>query len=99
MGLGETFELEKVFGTPNAGPVPDGCKRCGKPKQSWQEYCGAACSAQRNRPLIPPAEESIARENRAVEQAQRDAHVARTWKGYLIELDAALDYWIERAHA
>ncbi len=24
-----------------------GCKRCGAPKQPWQEYCGAACSAQR----------------------------------------------------
>ena len=22
------------------------CRRCGKPKERWQVYCGAACSAQ-----------------------------------------------------
>lgn len=25
------------------------CRRCGKPKESWQIYCGAACSQEAER--------------------------------------------------
>lgn len=32
-------------------PYRNVCRRCGKPKETWQEYCGAACSAQRDRPI------------------------------------------------
>lgn len=37
---------------PQGGPPLHPCKRCGKPVQHpAQEYCGAECSVQRNRPV------------------------------------------------
>ncbi len=44
-------------------------------------------------------DEYIARENRAVNQAQLEARQQKTWGEYLRELDEGLVFWLERAHA